>query len=212
MNNTTKSAKKLEKINQLIQKNNIAFKKANKQQKRVLIAQDVLAQLKANRYIAENGIFVEYSVRDNSVYHDDNGSVQTLFATGDIKTCNVCALGGMFMSCTNLNNNTTLDQLVSEGSDIGSAIKNDQKFSNGLDKFFTKNQLMLIEIYFENHAGYFSSYEGTIDIDSSFYKSIDLDHVNAFYESYCDDKRRLTAIMQNIVDNNGTFVPKKLKV
>ncbi len=41
----------MSKINKL----NAEFKKATKAQKRVMIAQDVLAQLKAKRYVAEIG-------------------------------------------------------------------------------------------------------------------------------------------------------------
>ena len=211
MSNTTKISKQIEKINKLIEQNNLAFKKASAAEKRVLIAQDVLTQLKASRYVAESGVFVEYTFnrkldRDLS----DNESVQQLFAHKEIDKCNVCALGGMFMSCTNLNNNTTLGQLDCEGSNLGDVIEDEERISNGLDKFFTTNQLVLIEIYFERGEGYFI--EGCNAVNSRFYKSIDFDHVNAFYDKYEDDAKRLGAIMQNIIDNKGTFVPKTLKV
>ena len=60
---------------------------------------------------------------------------------------------------------------------------------------------MLIEIYFENGSGYFSDVPG-----------VDPDHVEAFLDTYPEEKDRLKEIMKNIIANNGTFVPSKLKV
>jgi hypothetical protein len=212
--NDKKITKKLEKINKLIAENNAAFKKATKAQKRVMIAQDVLAQIKAKRYVAEQGTWALPKFSDNFCNTDPTGkeSVQQLFASKEIESCNVCALGGLFMSCTNLNNHTTYDQFNSENDDIGSLISYEEGLSNELDVFFSKNQLTLIEIYFENGEGYFSIDNETVDTGSRFYKSIDFDHVNSFNDKYQNDDDRLKAIMKNIVENNGTFVPEKLKV
>jgi hypothetical protein len=214
--NDKKITKKLEKINKLIAENNAAFKKATKAQKRVMIAQDVLAQIKAKRYVAEPGRWVVPTFSENFCntddYPDTVPSVQQLFASKEIESCNVCALGGLFMSCTNLNNHTTYDQFNDESEDIGSLIGYEEGLSNELDVFFSKNQLTLIEIYFEDGEGYFSIDNETVDTGSRFYKSIDFDHVNSFNDKYQDDDDRLKAIMKNIVENNGTFVPEKLKV
>ena len=213
--NDKKITKKLEKINKLIAENNAAFKKATKAQKRVMIAQDVLAQIKAKRYVAEPGMWVVPTFSENFCNTDsDPGkeSVQQLFASKEIESCNVCALGGLFMSCTNLNNHTTYSQFNSESEDIGALIGYEEGLSNELDVFFSKNQLTLIEIYFEDGEGYFSIDNETVDTGSRFYKSIDFDHVNSFNDKYQDDDDRLKAIMKNIVENNGTFVPEKLKV
>jgi len=213
--NDKKITKKLEKINKLIAENNAAFKKATKAQKRVMIAQDVLAQIKAKRYVAESGRWVVPTFSENFCNTDDypgRESVQQLFASKEIESCNVCALGGLFMSCTNLNNHTTYDQFNDQSEDIGSLIGYEEGLSNELDVFFSKNQLTLIEIYFEDGNGYFSIDNETVDTGSHFYKSIDFDHVNSFNDKYQYDDDRLKAIMKNIVENNGTFVPEKLKV
>jgi hypothetical protein len=213
--NDKKITKKLEKINKMIQENNVAFKTATKAQKRVMIAQDVLAQIKAKRYVADSGTWVDptFSGKWNHDAPNDNASVQQMFASKEIESCSVCALGSMFMSCTNLNNHTTFAQFNCESDDIGSMIdREDGGFSNGLDRFFTKNQLTLIEIYFEKGDGYFSIENDTVDTNSRFYKSIDFNHVYAFYDECDSDQERLTAIMKNIIKNDGTFVPEKLKV
>jgi len=186
----------MSKINKL----NEQFKKATKAQKRVMIAQDVLAQLKAKRYVAESGCWVQpniHSAWEQKLSHHD--SVQELFIEQKIESCNVCALGGLFMSCTNFNNNTLLEDLDSASSELGDLIEEEEKLSNKLNKIFSTDQLKLIETYFEANGGYFRDYDedGRIEV---------------FYNKYPSDKKRLQLIMENIVENNGTFVPEKLKI
>jgi hypothetical protein len=110
----------------------------------------------------------------------------------------VCALGGLFMSCTNFNNNTLLEDLDFASSELGDLIE-EVKLSNELNKIFSVKQLKLIEVYFEGNDGYF-------------YENREYDTVKAFYIKYPSDKKRLQLIMENIVENDGIFVPKKLKV
>jgi hypothetical protein len=176
---------------------NAEFKKANKAQKRVMIAQDVLAQLKAKRYVAESGCWVRIHYSPATVAETD--SVQELFVEKKIESCNVCALGGLFMSCTNFNNNTLLKDLDSVSEYLGSLVDEGKKLSNKLNSIFTTNQLKLIESYFEANDGFFRDYyEG--------------DRIEAFYNKYPSEKKRLQLIMENIVENDGTFVPEKLKI
>jgi hypothetical protein len=175
---------------------NAEFKKANKAQKRVMIAQDVLAQIKAKRYFAESGCWVQPNIKAACEKNlKDEDSVQELFAKKKIKSCNVCALGGLFMSCINLNNNTTVQDLKDE-TYIGDLVADDDKLSNGLNRIFTQKQLILIETYFEGSEGYFKG---------------DDEETVTFFENY-DDDERLEMIMQNIIDNNGTFKPNKLDI
>jgi len=176
---------------------NAEFKKATKAQKRVMIAQDVLAQLKAKRYVAESGCWVRIHYNPTTVAETD--SVQELFVEKKIESCNVCALGGLFMSCTNFNNNTLLVDLDDVSEDLGALVDVEEKLSNKLNSIFTTNQLKLIEMYFEANGGYFENYDKE-------------DHIQAFYDKYPSDKKRLQLIMENIVENNGTFVPEKLKI
>ena len=182
-----------------IKKLNAEFKKATKAQKRVMIAQDVLAQLKTKRYVAESGCWVLPNYYSDWKQLSDKDSVQELFAAKKIESCNVCALGGLFMSCTNFNNNTLLEDLYDVSDDLGNLIDEEEQLSNKLNKIFSVKQLKLIEVYFEGNDGYF-------------YENREYDTVKAFYIKYPSDKKRLQLIMENIVENEGTFVPKKLKV
>lgn len=195
-------ANKIDKINITIDKTNGEFKKATKAQKRVMIAQDVLDQIRAKRYVAASGTWVSPTWQKGAadkLSHDD--SVQKLFENKTLKKCNVCALGGLFMSCTVLNNKTKVEDLDDVSESLGDCISNDEyKMSNGLKSFFSYNQLILIERYFEGNNGWFVNYDN------------DVDHIEEFNEKYPDDMERLKKIMKNIVENNGTFVPEKLKV
>ena len=178
---------------------NEEFKKTTKAQKRVMSAKDVLAQIKAKRYFAESGEWVNplWSGDQKSIdiKLNPNSSIKDAFKSKAINSCQVCALGGLFMSCTNLNNNTTVQDLKDE-TYMGDLVADDDKISNGLNRIFTQKQLMLIETYFEGGEGYFKG---------------DDEKTQTFLESYNDDER-LKMIMQNIIDNNGTFVPKKLNI
>ena len=175
---------------------NAEFKKATKAQKRVMIAQDVLAQLKAKRYVAESGCWVRIHYNPTTVAKTD--SVQELFVEKKIESCNVCALGGLFMSCTNFNNNTLLEDLDFASSELGDLIE-EVKLSNKLNSIFSVKQLKLIESYFEENDGYF-------------YINSQYDRIKAFCDKHPSDKKRLQLIMENIVENGGTFVPAKLKI
>lgn len=203
-----KNTKTVEKINEALRKSNAAFKKATKAEKRVMIAKDVLTQIKAKRYIAESGTWVDpnWNIRNEI---DGTESVQKLFADRTIETCNVCALGSLFMSCTNLNNNTCISDIHYGGecSLLGERIEEGDTLSNGLNKIFSKKQLQLIEVYFEKGDGWFgeAGYTGN-------YIGEDSRHVEYFNDAYPDDDERLVEIMKNIVANDGTFVPSKLKI
>ena len=135
-----------EKIAEIIKANNLAFKKATKPQKRVMIAQDVLAQIEAKKFRAKEGNWICAS-RDLSNLQETEG-VREVFAAGKMGRCDVCALGGLFMSCTNLNGGTTLYDFEGESDSLGFYIYNGSPLSNGLHKFFSNDQLKLIEIYF----------------------------------------------------------------
>lgn len=206
-----KNTKTVEKINEALRKSNAAFKKATKAEKRVMIAKDVLAQIKAKRYIPESGTWVDanWNIRGGIDEIHETDSVQKLFADRTIETCSVCALGGLFMSCTNLNNNTCVSDINygGEGTEIGERIQDGDTLSNGLNKIFSKKQLQLIEVYFEKGDGWFGEdgYTGN-------YIGEDSRHVEYFNDAYPDDDERLVEIMKNIVANDGTFVPSKLKM
>jgi len=177
---------------------------------RVAIAKDVISQLNSKKLIPERLIWVEDS-KMGSIDDFINSKVDKIpqdelddFAVDlseyvcNIKKCEVCALGAIFVSAVSLYN----DMTIYPGRNYIAENLNWKVFED-LDtspfiKYFTKSQMELIESAYEGH-------EGTHGVSSDKEEVI----CKAFYSKYPNDKDRMIAIMKNIIDNNGTFDPKK---
>ena len=123
--------------------------------------------------------------------------MRELFLNKDLPACNCCALGAMFMSCTLYNNNQSLERFEEEAAyDFDARVEDKSMggFSNGFDKFFSRSQLKLIEAAYEGGMGAFEAPRAKEDV---------YDWINRLPHN----EKRMVAIMENIVANNGTFVP-----
>lgn len=176
------------------------FKAATPAQKRVMIAADVIAQIKARRFRPSSQIWLQPVEKDGvDLFVGDiaapSAPVRELFFENTIPACECCALGAMFMSCTLYNNKTSVRTFDKEMNDF-TRITMSGRFSNGLNSFFSRSQLRLIEIAFEGGSGGFTS-------------SNEAEHLAAedWFYRLSDDKKRLVAIMENIIENKGTFKP-----
>jgi hypothetical protein len=208
--------KKKTSAKQEIARRNRKFKAASVAEKRVMIAQDVIAQVKAGRFKAASGSWVTPIRRNGLILQTekfrDNDSVQKLFLEGDIPKCECCALGAMFMSCTLYNNKTTAKELDEVGFEFEDLVEYGG-FTNGLSKFFSKDQLKLIESAFEGNTGAFSLEQadweeaGWMDRLPDDKKPLPGDKSAGWMNRLPDDKKRLVAIMENIIKNKGKFVP-----
>ena len=219
-----------------IAKREAVFKKASAPQKRVLIAKDVIAQIKARRIKPVSGNFVritsvapaitytyrqsqtdfpaECSVshKDAIIYSAEEADARETLLKQDIKQCSCCALGGLFLSCTLFNNNTSVSELANAHDVIADVLDKNYDdpdapapiISNGLDTFFSVAQLRLIEQTFEGDKG--AVIGGDYDEQDKPYPAF-TPAARAFYERYPLVKNRLVAIMRNIIKNNGTFKP-----
>ncbi len=180
-----------------ITRRNKLFKGKTRAEKRVLIAKDVLAQIKANTLIPSSGSWV----RLKSYYLDGNTSLREVTLNKEAE-CKCCALGGLFLSCTLFNNKVTVaDVEYGKYEHLDETIRGEQKFSNGLNTIFSNAQLKLIENAFEQGGGAFNPYKRGDKPNATERKAIE------FGERYSSDSKRMIAIMKNIIKNNGTFVP-----
>ena len=188
-----------------IARRNRKFKAAVVAEKRVLIAKDVIAQVKAGRFKVASGHWVASLTRSGSDLSVDrfegDESVQKLFLEGDIPKCECCALGAMFMSCTLYNNKTTAIELEDVRFSFSDYVE-EGSFTNGLSTFFSKDQLKLIESAFEGNVGHF-------ELDVGILEGVELDgdKTSKWMDRLPNDKKRLVAIMENIIKNKGKFVP-----
>lgn len=165
-----------------------------KAEKRVLIAKDVLANLKADKLRVVTGNYCTFKNQDNwnEVCSFKEGSLKKQLKAMKSKVyCEGCALGGAFQAYVMRYNNYD----TYEGTDYF-----DFKPMAILRKIFTKLQLDMIESAFERH-------NMTDDIDDGIKECIA--DSTKFGQNYEFDDERLVAIMENIVQNKGTFKPSK---
>lgn len=168
----------------------IDLSKLPKDQARVLIAQDVLKQIKAGKIAAVAGSYlILYNASGKEQFHE------VLESASD---CEVCALGSLMysrvlladkMNCSGFRKHLFIDR-----SDL-----DDMK---ELLKYFETEELAKIELFFEGYST--GNYAG-IHIQSAENRKQAYDFLIKFPE-----QNRLQKIMQNIIDNGGTFVPEKL--
>lgn len=175
-------------LQERIEKRNKAFNNASAEEKRVLIAKDVLKQVGKGRIVPTSGSWVY--IPDTFVAEDASFQEEFLKESkSDIKTCECCALGSMVVSCTLFKNDASIDD-VEDGASPGGKV-----FNKNLKPFFSKYQLKLIEIAFETGYGYY-----TPMTDTEF-------AAERFGHKFKEDDKRLIAIMKNIIKNKGTFIP-----
>lgn len=182
-------------------------KKQTKAEKRVAIARDVLRQLAARKFIAESGVYC--SIDDADAQKIDATSSDDLQkALKKVKRCNVCALGAAFVSSV-----LKFDEMPINLSGIGAS----PKYADGsqyvdtevdtiamrihLRKIFSAKQLAIIECHFEGwgqvtDSMFMPQSQGVAGSDKAV----------AFHNKHPNAKKRLAVIMQNVIDNGGTFV------
>lgn len=162
-----------------------------KRQMRVLIAKDVLELLAEEKLIASPGTYLRtgMDIQESWVTRDAQVGEKLLK-----KPCEVCAMGAMFVAEVVRNDKLGFKQLseetnVNTGSplNLGRHLMDDR-----LEQFFPKQELCEIEAYFERDH---QQVDGVFWIDT-----------------YPEARRRLRAIMQNIVRNKGAFKPLEQKI
>jgi len=176
----------------------VKAKAQTKAETRCTIARDVLAQLKAKVIIPTQGFWAEDSKLgdfDSAVnllpqYGNDPSCSIRDFALG-ITKCKCCALGSIFLSTARIFDNMKVDM----GTDCPSAVFEDLG-SSPLSNYFLIAQLELIESCFEGGDGMYSP-----DEDESWTLAV------GYKQQYPNATKRLTAIMENILRNKGTFCP-----
>jgi hypothetical protein len=222
MNDVNKITDK--KILSEVKRRNSLFKKASLAEKRVLIAKDVLEQLRKGKFKPERSVFVDsYLFDEDNLDKNKDKSLQHALLEKNAN-CECCAQGALFLSCTLYNNKVQLSDFSYDddgkyiSSNIGRAIYHNFKITNGLNRIFTRRQLVLIEIAFERGAGFFNwdkssqlkipvtLVEKAIEFCNKYY--IRENHrVSDGFQADKNQKDAMVAIMKNIIKNNGTFIP-----
>jgi hypothetical protein len=180
-------------LNAEIKKRNAAFTSASRAEKRVLIAKDIIQLLKTQKISATTGDWLT-TYKEGEVTDEDSFQAAVL---SNQATCSCCALGSMVVSCTLFRNKASIEETEDRAAYVapGAAEWTDK---SGLRKLFGPVQLSMIEAAFEQGDG---------GADYSIIPVQKLDAAVDFGYNHYDSKSRLIAIMQNIIDNEGTFKP-----
>jgi hypothetical protein len=192
-----KSLQALLLLNQNIAKNSLKFNKLTKPQQRVAIAKDVLKQLALKRLTAKTGAYIDVQT-SVPIKADDANKDLSLFLP-QIKSCNACALGSMFMCAVGQADKFKVDEGFNKQNIIKATNLRDMVIGNQthayLGKFFSNSQLVSIENHFEQG--------GRSPLPHSYNSPL--------YKIPGAANQRLTLIMKNIIKNKGTFVATEFK-
>lgn len=178
----------LDTLNKAIERDNISFDQMSKMEKRVALAKDVIASLIAKKYVAETSTYLAVGNEE----HYTNKMLDVV-KNGKVK-CTVCAIGSLFVSRL-------------KTSDTLKLTSSDHVMIKSLAGIFTEKELRILEFLFEGRNMGEDNISDIYDDGYEFY-------TNFFNRSIRDngDKKRLKAIMQNIINNNGNFIYKSIKI
>ena len=185
----TKREQQQKTIEEEIKRRNAAFKNATNEERRVMVAKDVIKRIQSRQYRPKTKSFVRIDA-------DNISSMQELILDGF--KCEVCALGALACSAASFWNSASAYDV----SRIGEQIKRRMRAAAKLNKIFSNEELRAIETAFERGKGYFyanaPSYEQQARVQSS--------PEAAWGKKIRGDSDRLLAMMRNIVKNKGKFI------
>lgn len=166
----------------------VPFEKLTKPQKRVRIAQDVIAQLNT-RLVAKHLTWARLKG-----LHEAKPDAEVCAITRKQKKCEVCGLGALFVAAVERADKLKISEL--DGTGLSDGVNETDVFDY-LGRFFDQKQLQAIESAFEGGEGYCDDDGGAdflpLDIGIS-------------------PSTRMRLIMENIVANKGRFKPNRKPV
>ena len=199
--------KKLSKKSKIKRAKKVPFSKLSKPQKRVAIAKDVIAQIKIGRYVANVGAYIDSINFKNDLEMGEmkNKDIQKNF--GKIENCTVCAMGACLMSATKFANKLNFRDIGGSTDDL-----DNKKVKDLFSKLFSPEQLLMIETAFEGEGESWNDESRVaydlFNLNKGYFKGSDMLRASdSFGNGYEEDDEKLIAIMQNIIDNKGTFKP-----
>lgn len=170
-----------------LEKSNEKFHKLSKKKQRLAIAHDVVQQVKMKKFIASPGIYHRIGT-DGPLSLDETSRLYSdmqKFLLESEKACNVCGLGAAFCSLARLGDETSWAS----------------RDRWALKPIFGYDQLALIEMAFEGW-GFDRAEEEGLDVSKE-----EVARTRDFYRRRPDASKRLVAIFNNIIKNDGTFKP-----
>lgn len=184
------------KENSIMSKKQKKWEDCTPAERRVLIAKDALDSVVAGKYrCIGTGYYIDSKGMKLKLPKPDTVARKSHCEMIG-RTCTMCARGALLLSRAVRFNQLKLFELGLHGNKkLVAWCRNTHE---GLDGAFTNKQLSLIEAAFE--ANYtFAEEEGYSEAVSR--------QAEQFGDDHPDHANRLIAILQNIIDHNGTFKP-----
>jgi len=208
---TKKVIKKVaKKLTKKILKSNAAFEKMDPAQKRVQIAKDVIVSLEAQNLIPSPGTYLATDLKQLMGRKKDTTELRGLLAK--LPSCNVCARGAIAVCAVKRFNKLNCGQMKKaitrrHKQDQGARTIDEATFVNVVeDRYFDKAQVLLIERAFEGPSPRCRLEKQWEDFTDDERHNIIAFRVK-FFDPHKDYGQLMAAIMQNVVDNGGTFKP-----
>lgn len=172
------------------------FENQSASEKRVSIAKDVLKQILQEKIIVQRGDYIDFTF--NKPCGVDTRLLESIKKA---ESCTVCAIGATLISLLNKSGSDIPRNKV----DLYQPKYSSKEVKKHLSVFGPK-QLYMIEYAFEGRgqtsvAKHFYGYKA-VGLPSSTFEKL-----AKYLVTYASDRERLVAIMQNIIENKGTFNP-----
>jgi hypothetical protein len=188
------SGKVFEALQKTLKKDNAKFKKLTRAKQRVAIAQDVIAQVRAKKFVADSTYFdwgaQGTEVLCNTLEEAEEAELDASECISQVK-CSVCGIGSLFLSGIRKNDKLSINKFLNHDWEMRDMAV------EYLGKWFDSNQLDLVEDFYERNGDQCDTDGWTHEESSS-----------PIYREDNNNKR-LVMIMENIISNSGRFNPKK---
>lgn len=175
-----------------IEKTIVTKEKITKKEARIRVAKDVLKWLKLGELSLIPGEYLSDNLNNLPEAGCAKANIEKL------KTCNVCALGAMFLGQIDIFNKIQIEDVFRYDYKKNLCVR-DEVMREKLKDIFDINQQCLIECAFEidDRSGQ----------DDDTVTEEQIENAKAFGAQYIRPRQRLQAIMENVIKNKGVFKP-----
>lgn len=193
-------AEKLKKEAKRVRDRNYRFRKMMPTQQRVTIARDVLRLLEAEEIIAKSSTYMDLGrrIEDKDIWANSGywtgtkaEGVELHQLIESAPTCQVCGIGACFVAAVRRADKCKSSDMSGPGDD--------DFMREYLGQWFDEGQIELIETAFEMDSSFYNQPRDRKN-DVAFY-------AQEFGKGFKKDGDRLAAIFENVVKNDGKFVP-----
>ncbi len=173
------------------------FKNLPQNEQRIRLAQDVIQHLHAKKLIATSNLYIAFGGEDNheEIVELNNHVELKEYAANNEVSCEVCAIGALFISEVMYTNDVSMPSIKYPESD---------KLYKRLSNYFKEDQLALIEVAFEMDSWYAEQRCPGLP-------QTEIEAAEDFGLEFDGDDDRMTAIMRNMIANNGKFIPPEIE-